>query len=37
MALATEGNAKHTDDDTMTVDFPVTLWEKLIDFVERLS
>jgi DNA-binding transcriptional ArsR family regulator len=37
MTLATEGNAKQTGDDTMTVDFPVTLWEKLIDFVERLS
>jgi hypothetical protein len=37
MTLATEGNAKQTDDDTMTVDFPVTLWEKVIDFVERLS
>jgi hypothetical protein len=37
ISLATEGNAKQTDDDTMTVDFPVTLWEKLIDFVERLS
>jgi hypothetical protein len=36
-SLASEGNAKQTDDDTMTVDFPLTLWEKLIDFVERLS
>jgi hypothetical protein len=36
MTLATEGNARQTDDDTMTVDFPVTLWEKVIDFVERL-
>ena len=37
MTLATEGNARQTDDNTMSVDFPVTLWEKLIDFVERLS
>jgi hypothetical protein len=37
ITLATEGNARQTDDDTMTVDFPVTLWEKLIDFAERLS
>jgi hypothetical protein len=37
MTLATEGNAKQTDDDTMSVDFPKELWEKLIDFVERLS
>jgi hypothetical protein len=36
MTLATEGNAKQTDDDTMTVDFPKELWEKVIDFVERL-
>jgi hypothetical protein len=36
MTLASEGNARRTDDDTMTVDFPVTLWEKVIDFVERL-
>jgi hypothetical protein len=37
MTLVNEGNARQTDNDTMTVDFPVTLWEKLIDFVERLS
>ena len=37
ITLVNEGNAKQTDDDTMTVDFPVTLWEKVIDFVERLS
>jgi hypothetical protein len=36
MTLVNEGNARQTDNDTMTVDFPVTLWEKLIDFVERL-
>jgi hypothetical protein len=36
MTLATEGNARQTDDDTMTVDFPKELWEKVIDFVERL-
>jgi hypothetical protein len=37
MTLATEGNARQTDDDTMTVDFPKELWEKVINFVERLS
>jgi hypothetical protein len=37
MTLVNEGNARQTDNDTMSVDFPVTLWEKLIDFVERLS
>jgi hypothetical protein len=37
ITLATEGNARQTDDDTMTVDFPKELWEKVIDFVERLS
>jgi hypothetical protein len=37
MTLATEGNARQTDDDTMSVDFPKELWEKVIDFVERLS
>lgn len=36
ITLASEGNARRTDDDTMTVDFSVTLWEKVIDFVERL-
>jgi hypothetical protein len=36
MTLVNEGNARQTDDDTMTVDFPVTLWEKVINFVERL-
>jgi hypothetical protein len=36
MTLATEGNARQTDDDTMTVDFPKELWEKVINFVERL-
>jgi hypothetical protein len=36
MTLVNEGNARQTDNDTMTVDFPVTLWEKLIDSVERL-
>jgi hypothetical protein len=36
MTLATEGNARQTDDDTMSVDFPKELWEKVIDFVERL-
>ena len=35
--LANEGNARQTDDNTMTVDFPKELWEKVIDFVERLS
>ena len=37
ITLANEGNARQTDDDTMTVDFPKELWEKVIDFVERLS
>lgn len=37
MTLASEGNARQTDDDTMSVDFPKELWEKVIDFVERLS
>jgi len=37
ITLVNEGNAKQTDDDTMTVDFPVALWEKVIDFVERLN
>ena len=37
MTLANEGNAKQTDDNTMTVDFPKELWEKVIDFVERLN
>ncbi|MFM8342284.1 MAG: hypothetical protein ACKN9F_08705 [Methylomonas sp.] len=37
MTLANEGNAKQTDDDTMTVDFPKELWEKVLDFVERLN
>jgi hypothetical protein len=36
MTLATEGNARQTDHGTMTVDFPKELWEKVIDFVERL-
>ena len=36
-SLVNEGNAKQTDDNTMTVDFPMALWEKVIDFVERLS
>ena len=37
MTLVNEGNARQTDDDTMSVDFPKELWEKVIDFVERLS
>ena len=37
MTLVNEGNAKQTDDNTMTVDFPKELWEKVIDFVERLN
>ena len=37
MTLANEGNAKQTDDNTMTVDFPKELWEKVIDFAERLN
>lgn len=37
MTLANEGNARQTDNDTMTVDFPKELWEKVIDFAERLS
>lgn len=37
ITLVNEGNAKQTDNDTMTVDFPKELWEKVIDFVERLS
>jgi hypothetical protein len=37
MTLAAEGNARQTDDDTMSVDFPKELWEKVINFVERLS
>jgi hypothetical protein len=37
ITLVNEGNARPTSDDTMTVDFPKELWEKVIDFVERLS
>nr|QNL31659.1 MAG: hypothetical protein [Bacteriophage sp.] len=37
MTLVNEGNARHTDNNTMTVDFPKELWGKVIDFVERLS
>ena len=37
MTLVNEGNARQTDDDTISVDFPKELWEKVIDFVERLS
>jgi hypothetical protein len=37
ITLVNEGNARQTDDDTMSVDFPKELWEKVIDFVERLS
>ena len=36
MTLANEGNARQTSNDTMTVDFPKELWEKVIDFAERL-
>ena len=35
--LINKGNARLTDDATMSVDFPKELWEKVIDFVERLS
>lgn len=37
ITLVNEGNARQTDNDTMTVDFPKELWEKVIDFAERLS
>ena len=37
MTLVNEGNARQTDDGTITVDFPKELWEKVIDSVERLS
>lgn len=37
ITLVNEGNARQTDDNTMSVDFPKELWEKVIDFVERLS
>ena len=37
ITLGNEGNAKQTSDDTISVDFPKELWEKVIDFVERLS
>lgn len=37
MTLANEGNARQVGDDTMTVDFSKELWEKVIDFAERLS
>ena len=37
ITLVNEGNAKQTGDNTMSVDFPKELWEKIIDFVERLS
>ena len=37
ITLVNEGNARQTDNDTMSVDFPKELWEKVIDFVERLS
>ncbi|BBG58089.1 hypothetical protein [uncultured phage] len=36
ITLVNEGNARPTDNDTMIVDFPKELWEKVIDFVERL-
>jgi hypothetical protein len=36
ITLVNEGNARQTDDNTMSVDFPKELWEKVIDFVERL-
>lgn len=37
MTLVNEGNARQTSDNTMSVDFPKELWEKVIDFAERLS
>lgn len=37
ITLVNEGNARQTSDDTMTVDFPKELWEKVIDFANRLS
>lgn len=37
ITLVNEGNARQTSDDTISVDFPKELWEKIIDFVERLS
>jgi hypothetical protein len=37
MTLVNEGNARQTDDNTISVDFPKELWEKVINFVERLS
>lgn len=37
MTLVNEGNARQTDDNTMSVDFPRELWEKVIDFADRLS
>lgn len=37
ITLVNEGNARQTDDNTISVDFPKELWEKVIDFVERLS
>lgn len=37
MTLVNEGNARQTSDNTISVDFPKELWEKAIDFVERLS
>ena len=37
ITLVNEGNARQTSDDTISVDFPKELWEKVIDFVERLS
>ena len=36
ITLANEGNARQTGNDAMTVDFPKELWEKVIDFAERL-
>jgi hypothetical protein len=37
ITLVNEGNARQTDDNTISVDFPKELWEKVINFVERLS
>ena len=37
ITLVNEGNARQTDNNTISVDFPKELWEKVIDFAERLS
>lgn len=37
ITLINEGNARQTSDNTISVDFPKELWEKVIDFAERLG